>query len=588
MLTHLKITRFKRFGEVSIELANPVVFIGPNNSGKTSALQALALWSVGVRKWIERRETGKASKRTGVSLNRRELINIPLLRSHALWRNLSVRKGNSPLRIVIEVRGVDSGREWVCEMEFETVDQDNIRCRPVAPNGEEPGNGIKIPDDARKVRVAFLPPMSGLISQEDLLQPGSIERRIGEGRTADVLRNLCYRVYTERPQQWQQLQKQMHDLFGSRLLDPVYEAESGIVSLEYQEETDARFDLTASGQGFRQTLLLLAHLYNNENSVLLLDEPDAHLELLRQRQIYSTLSHAALTLGNQIIIATHSEVILNEAAKRDLVVAFIGKPHRVSRTGEVYRALADYGFEQYAQAEQRGFALYLEGSTDLAILQTFARHLQHPAEEALRAPFVHYVANQPQKAIEHYRAVREAFPQLVGLAIFDRLERGVPEHGGGIQMAMWQRRELENYIVTPDVLRAFAVAGLGDNLFDHAEREKRAALMDRLLTERIPPIALNNPDHSWWLNTKMTDDFLDELFQVFFQALELPNLFRKSDYHQLAQFLPPAAIAAEIRNRLDSIVEAHEAGQAALAAQPDLMDIVYRDEDDGDSVEEDI
>jgi predicted ATP-dependent endonuclease of OLD family len=56
MLTKLTVRNFKRFGQVEIELDNPVVFIGPNNSGKTSALQALALWQVGVNRWNEKRK----------------------------------------------------------------------------------------------------------------------------------------------------------------------------------------------------------------------------------------------------------------------------------------------------------------------------------------------------------------------------------------------------------------------------------------------------------------------------------------------------------------------------------------------------
>ena len=43
MLTKLTIRNFKRFGEIEVELGNPVVFVVPNNSGKTSAMQALAL-----------------------------------------------------------------------------------------------------------------------------------------------------------------------------------------------------------------------------------------------------------------------------------------------------------------------------------------------------------------------------------------------------------------------------------------------------------------------------------------------------------------------------------------------------------------
>ncbi len=37
MLTRLTIRNFKRFDKVDIELGSPVVFIGPNNSGKRSA-----------------------------------------------------------------------------------------------------------------------------------------------------------------------------------------------------------------------------------------------------------------------------------------------------------------------------------------------------------------------------------------------------------------------------------------------------------------------------------------------------------------------------------------------------------------------
>ena len=80
MLTKLTIRNFKRFGEtqVEIELGNPVVFIGPNNSGKTSAMQALALWDIGLKRWNEKRSGMSApEKRPGVTVNRRDLVAIP-------------------------------------------------------------------------------------------------------------------------------------------------------------------------------------------------------------------------------------------------------------------------------------------------------------------------------------------------------------------------------------------------------------------------------------------------------------------------------------------------------------------------------
>ena len=97
-------------------------------------------------------------------------------------------------------------------------------------------------------------------------------------------------------------------------------------------------------------------MYANPGAVILLDEPDAHLEILRQRQIYGLIAEFAPDSGNQIIAASHSEVLLNEAAERDIVVAFVGKLHRIGGgRSQVRKALAGIGFDQYYQAEQTGW-----------------------------------------------------------------------------------------------------------------------------------------------------------------------------------------------------------------------------------------
>lgn len=567
MLTRLKIRRFKRFGEFDIALGNPVVFIGPNNSGKTSALQALALWSIGVRKWVERREGGKSTKRTGVTINRRDLVNIPLNNTYSLWRELRVRKGNDPLRLEITVEGTFDDKLWSCGMEFETVDRENIRCRPMT--------GQSIPDGARTTSVAFLPPMSGLIAQEDLLQIGSIERRIGEGRTAEILRNLCYQVYqgefpTATPQdngsaEWHQLVEQLHQLFGVKLQPPTYYAETGVLTLSYLERDHTELDLIASGQGFRQTLLLLGYLYLKPNTVLLLDEPDAHLEILRQRQIYQVLADTAHEKGNQIVIATHSEVILNEAAQRDMVIAFLGNPHRITKEDQVKKALATYGYEHYYQAEQLGWVLYLEGATDLAILRAFARQLNHPAATLFEQIFVHYVQNQPGEVFRHFYGLREAFPHLIGIALYDRLERPL-DVKDDLPQLMWERREIENYFAFPETLVAYAVADK-DDLFSMSNKNT----MQEIIELRIPPIALKNREDVWWADTKMSDQFLTPVFNDYFQRLGIPNLMRKSDFHQLAPFVPTALIPAEVGTKLDAIWEV--AKRAVSFAPPENLDL---------------
>ena len=198
------------------------------------------------------------------------------------------------------------------------------------------------------------------------------------------------------------------------MLPPEYIKERSEIVMSYQEQGGLKLDISSSGRGLQQTLLLLAHLYANPNTVLLLDEPDAHLEVLRQRQTYQLLTEVADQQGSQIIAASHSEVVLTEAAYRDVVIAFVGKPHRINgKTGQVMKALTDLGFDQFYQAEQTGWVLYVEGPTDLAILQAFAAELEHPAAEYLERPFVHYVAtNLPQKARDHFYGLQEAYTEF--------------------------------------------------------------------------------------------------------------------------------------------------------------------------------
>ena len=59
----------------------------------------------------------------------------------------------------------------------------------------------------------------------------------------------------------------------------------------------------------------------------------------------------------------------------------------------------------------------------------------------------------------------------------------------------------------------------------------------------------------WSPDIKATDDFLDPLFDKYFEKLCLPNILRKTDYHILARFVPKEKIDPEIVEKLDAIVE---------------------------------
>jgi hypothetical protein len=247
-------------------------------------------------------------------------------------------------------------------------------------------------------------------------------------------------------------------------------------------------------------------------------------------------------------------VILNEAADRDVVIAFVGKPHRIDDRGsQVLKSLKEIGFEHYYQAETLGWVLYLEGSTDLAILRAFAERLAHPVRSLLERPFVHYVANQPRKAQDHFYGLREAKSDLSGMAIYDRLDTSLPGDPN-LRQSMWRCREIENYVCTRETLLVFAEAKGKEQhgaLFGSSWR----ATMEESITEIEAALAALGKPSPWGPDLKVSDDFLDPLFKRFYDKLRLPNLMPKTDYHTLAPFAPAGALDDEIREVLDLIVQ---------------------------------
>lgn len=571
MLTRLLVRNFKRFEEVDIPLDSPVLFVGPNNSGKTTLLQALALWDLGMRRWREKGAGRDAPKRPGVVVNRRDVVAVPGLSAKQLWRRLHVRnvtrvdgqQRTDNIRIEILVEGQTRGRAWKAGLEFDYANQESFYCRPLrlVPDGSR---RMEVPDGADEVRIGYLPPMSGVASVEPRLEPGAVNVRLGEGRTADVLRNLLARLEelehseTESASSrgWTRLVRDIEELFLVRLDAPRYIPERGEIAMSYKDD-GVRYDLTASGRGMLQTLLLLAYLSLHPGIVLVLDEPDAHLEVVRQREIYDLLRTRAEENGSQLIVASHSEVLLQQAAGPDTVIAFVGTPHDMAdRKSQVAKALREIGYGDFEQARKAGFILYVEGDSDRPILSALAERTgNREAAEALKAGFARPVGNHPSKAVQHYWGLREAHGRLRGAALFDRLKGELPENRGGLPMWTWRRREIENYIVTRDTLLAFARASAerAGSLFGPDLRRKRERAMEDAIRKVEVAFEVLEKD-PWSPDTKVSEEVLPPILRRFAELASIPNpLRRKRDYAKLARYVPEEDLDQEVREKLDAI-----------------------------------
>ena len=586
-LHYLAIRNFKGFGESTrMDLDHPAVLVGPNNCGKTTAIQAIALWSQAVQTWFDRKGQAPPKERTATGLNRLSVVAVPVRSTRDYWHNMAVRTGprNIPLEITLGVLHDNSVQPVT--MRFRCFGDETVYCTPDESTLDIP----EFIEAAARLNVRLLYPMSGIETEEPIIQPGRIDVLLGQGQTAQVLRNLCLIVFREDSAAWSRIQRLMNRLFGVDLDDPT-ETGRGAIDLYYHQSGVRKpVDIALAGRGLQQMLLILAYLHSHPRSVLLIDEPDAHLEILRQRQAYVLLRDLAARNDSQIVLVTHSEVILNEALERNLTLLLGGTAYELAPRQDILTALRHYGAEHYIRARQRGYVLYVEGGTDLDVLRALATRLGHRAADVWdENANVYYVQdNYPEQdqaselerveqgfglsPDQHFFALRPMLPELRGLAIRDRNGRQREDsERGGLATSYWRRYEIENYIVTPEVLRACAADAYRDlPLFNRFRRETDEVL-DELVLDRVfdgrrrdfltwKEMSVDAARLLWEARTAQLklSDFAEEFFRRLASKLDHAMLLRKRDLHRLVRFMDAETIPEEVSEKLGMLADLFE------------------------------
>ncbi|CAN7252850.1 AAA family ATPase [Pseudorhodoferax sp. LjRoot39] len=581
LLHYIEIQNFKRFGERQrIELDHPAVLIGPNNCGKTSAIQALALWSQAVQTWYDARKTSSAKERTATSMNRLNIVAVPVQRTRFFWHNTHVRTGNKDIPLVITVGVVFQGQVRALPMRFRNQGDELIYCTPDTP---EVMTDLALIAHAASLNVELLYPMSGLDTEEPILQPGRVDVLLGQGRTADVLRNLCLAVAKSSQDDWTRIVALMRRLFSVELEAP-QETARGSIAMQYRQPgAKEALDVSSAGRGFLQMLLVFAYLYSHKGSVLLVDEPDAHLEILRQKQVYVLLRDIASENGSQVVMVTHSEVILDEALDTNLTLLLDGQADDLASKADIRNSLKHFGADHYVKARSRGYVLYVEGATDIDMLRALAERIGHPIaavwDERVNAFYVqnNYPAQDADAELErveggfgitprqHFNGLRNLLPRLKGLAILDNDGRDrTSSREGALNISYWRRYEPENYFVTPGLLRGYAARHYADMELFGGHQQEIDDVLDALVLEQVfdgdagdfatwrqsPPDAAQLVWASKTERRKLSA-FAEEFFRRLAQRLGHPMLLKKGELHRLVADAPVASIAAEVSEKLD-------------------------------------
>lgn len=566
MIRLVTLKNFKRFGEVEFRIPDHVVLAGPNNTGKTTLLQAIAAWELGFRKWLELNDFNP--RQNGYRWQELERLNFSAVAVRSfdlLWNN---RKRTQTFEIGVQVDGLP-----MVTLEFKYLSAGSIHVRPKA---EAAVNAVVLQKPALRFQTTFIPAMSGLARTEQrLADQEAIDAALAQGRPGEVLRNLLYIAHKDEAA-WRTLNATMQRLFSCHLETPKSGAE---LVCEYRQGTapDAPlFDVASAGSGFLQVLLLLTLLLtqsqrtNGVSAVLLIDEPDAHLHLLLQRSIYSELRDAAAARQAQLFVATHSEMIVNSVEARELYMMY-GTPRLVSSLeapgkDRLLDSLGALTHSDVLEADGARGVLYTEDFTDVDVLKAFAKVLQDEAALKLlsrelltkssRAPLSDGLGEfSTQKHWEMLKLIRQDLPALDMLDgdSKNKADDFVDGSSDRMQRIRWRRYEIESYLIHPDALQRFVEKRFGGVPLSNEPvaamlNELRKTLQQDFLDKPTEPVPLVE---AYFTSQPVSKKLIPALMQ----AAGLNNV-PKRDYFEIAAQFKPEEVHPEIVERLNQIKQA--------------------------------
>jgi hypothetical protein len=284
------------------------------------------------------------------------------------------------------------------------------------------------------------------------------------------------------------------------------------------------------------------------------------LHMILQDAIYGELRSVAMQQQSQLVIATHSEVIINSVEPRELC-AILNEPRMLADTQEKARLIQSLGVltnTDILESLEVGKILYLEHYTDLNILRAWAKALQHPiadflATEVFWKPTVVETRAGAAgiKARDHYEALRLVRDDIPALELVDGdAHEGIQSTritGEGFQRLRWRRYEIESYLVHPDALARYVQSQVGTEAGPHLEDLRRH------FEENYPPAFLRDPltDNAVVMRSKARTELLPPALA----AAGLPGI-HYTRYHEIAAVMLPEEIHPEVREKLDLIQRA--------------------------------
>jgi predicted ATP-dependent endonuclease of OLD family len=296
---HLK--RFRKFNDNILHADQRNVLVGANNSGKTSILHALRLFFV----TLSGEFSGQANK---VSFHKRYISVdeiLPVADPEELWTDR--KKGNTKSTgIIIEIEFATGLKvEAAFTYRFGQIHVDaSIPANPKGLNGQQV-------NDAINHKIAFIPGLVGILPQEPYVTPARRLAMSIEARYSEMYRSSLFHLDETDKKALKSINSALKEHLKVEITSISFNPEKDVyVDIEYTQD-GITLDLASAGSGMLQIIQILVYIYLHQPTLLLIDEPDAHLHPELQEKLGPILKKVTDDMQAQLFVATHSPDVID-------------------------------------------------------------------------------------------------------------------------------------------------------------------------------------------------------------------------------------------------------------------------------------
>lgn len=358
--------RYKAFEKFKVEFGRFNVLVGANNSGKSTVLQGVDL----VYTLLKLHAEGDVLADQGRYLPAGVL---PVASMKDLFFRRETRDANVNIAAVLGAEFSDgSSVEFGIRHLF-----GNMNSKVQAANRM---HGARLAALLGHPAV-WVPSAVGIVRDEEYRTPARRTALINTGRHNEVLRNMLVELRQAQGERYDALQAVLSERFGASLEGVVFDqVRDEYIRADMAIGAGVRHDLYSAGSGFVQVVQLLVFILAQSPSVVLLDEPDAHLHSSLQRAVVEVLEDIGREQGFQVIMATHSKEVINFIDPTRLIFVRPGDGEAAPMSDEVtpvtvLRSLgAIDNVDAFALVKNKR-CLFVEGTGDVSVLGRFATTL---------------------------------------------------------------------------------------------------------------------------------------------------------------------------------------------------------------------